>query len=54
MSKARQKMRAEHNDPINFTCGICKQVHSFKKEAKDPYLCILKDEVKDGITQEDN
>ena len=36
--KKRADQRGEHNNPINFTCGVCKQVHSF--DEKNPYECI--------------
>ncbi len=32
--KERQKVRAENNDPINFTCGVCMQVHEFNEGLK--------------------
>jgi len=35
--KERKKTKGEHNDPINFTCGVCKQVHVFNSE--EPYKC---------------
>lgn len=35
-NRERKVIRAEHNDPINFTCGICKRVHPF---VDDQYLC---------------
>jgi len=28
--KNRAEKRAEQKDPINFTCGICKQVHKYE------------------------
>lgn len=31
----RAKLRAEHNDPINFTCGLCFRVVPFV----EGYLC---------------
>ena len=30
--KQRRESVAEHSDPINFTCGICRQVHVFDSE----------------------
>lgn len=27
----RRDLQLQNNDPINFTCGDCKQVHSFDK-----------------------
>lgn len=30
MGKQLKKVRAENNDPINFTCGICRQVHKYE------------------------
>tara|TARA_Y100000310_G_scaffold5211_1_gene6091 strand:- start:335 stop:484 length:150 start_codon:yes stop_codon:yes gene_type:complete len=29
-NRQRKIIRAENNDPINFTCGLCKQVHEYK------------------------
>jgi len=49
MSKQRQNRKdrgAEHQDPINFTCGICKQVHRFNVEM--PYQCVLIDTTKES------
>ncbi len=40
--KTRKKTKAEHNDPINFTCGSCMQVHEF--DLNRPYLCDLIEE----------
>lgn len=40
MSEQRKKRKGEqnsHNDPINFTCGICKKVHPFDPD--NPYKC---------------
>ena len=34
----RREKRAMYSEPINFTCGVCKQVHSF--DEKNPYECI--------------
>jgi len=36
--KARAEARVASTDPINFTCGVCKQVHAF--DSKDPYKCF--------------
>jgi len=40
-NRERKKVRAENNDPINFTCGVCKKVHKYNKG----YKCtmIMKD-----------
>ena len=35
--KDRALKRAEHSDPINYTCGICRRVHRFDKA--NPYIC---------------
>ena len=32
----RKDKQARHENPINFTCGFCKQVHPF---VDDKYLC---------------
>ena len=37
----RAKERAKHKNPINFTCGICKQVHRYNKG----YLCTLEESI---------
>lgn len=37
MSKLQKRVRAENNDPINFTCGQCKKVNEFDKE--NPLVC---------------
>lgn len=37
MRKKRAEERAKHSDPINYTCGVCKQVHPFDPEK--PYEC---------------
>lgn len=29
-NKQNKITRAEHNDPINFTCGICRKVHPYE------------------------
>jgi len=42
-NRERKVIRAEHNDPINFTCGICKQVHEYNSE--DPYRCEIYPEI---------
>lgn len=39
----RKQVRAEHNDPINYTCGVCMQVHGFNSEK--PYVCEIVEEV---------
>jgi len=44
--KQRQAHRAKYLDPINYTCGECRQVHKFDKEK--PYECPNKKEVEDG------
>jgi len=44
--KDRAKKRAEHSNPINYTCGECRQVHKFDK--KHPYIC------EDNIKKNDN
>jgi len=31
-NKERKKVRAEHNPPINFTCGLCRKVHKYNPE----------------------
>ena len=36
----RKEVTAKHQDPLNFTCGVCKQVHKFKDNR---YLCDLKE-----------
>lgn len=41
--KERRVKLAEHNDPINYTCGICRQVHVF--DAEKPFVCPDVDEV---------
>lgn len=28
-NRERKKVRAENTDPINFTCGVCRQVHQY-------------------------
>jgi len=28
-NRQRKEVRAENNDPINFTCGVCRKVHPF-------------------------
>lgn len=35
--KMRAEVRAESNDPINYTCGVCHQVHKFDKDK--PFIC---------------
>jgi len=35
----RKERRESSIDPINFTCGICKQVHKFNSD--DEYKCII-------------
>lgn len=35
-NRERKVVRAQNNDPINFTCGICKKVHPF---VDDKYEC---------------
>jgi len=48
MSSQRQiraEKRAEHSDPINFTCGDCKKVHPFN--SADPYMCPNKEVIED-------
>jgi len=35
--KIRADKRATYGDPINFTCGICHQVHKFNSDK--PYDC---------------
>ena len=35
--KERQETRAQHKDPINYTCGECRRVHKFN--SKKPYIC---------------
>jgi len=35
--KERQATRAQNNDPINYTCGTCQQVHPF--DSQNPYIC---------------
>jgi len=47
-NRQRKKVRAEHNDPINFTCGICRRVHPYEGS----YDCTEKSEVEpeeDGV-----
>lgn len=36
-NRERKKIRSEHNDPINFTCGNCNRVVPFKTG----YVCTL-------------
>lgn len=38
--KMRADKRAENQDPINFTCGVCMQVHEFI--SGKPYECTNK------------
>lgn len=47
-NKERKVVRAENNDPINFTCGVCKQVHPYVKEA---HLECPNKEVNESATQ---
>lgn len=44
--KKRADLRAKHKDPINFTCGVCGQVHKFDKE--NPYICPNKKDEEEG------
>lgn len=50
-NRARKILRAEHNPPINFTCGICMRVHEYKGS----YDCVdIKEEIKEnGDVQEE-
>lgn len=43
--KERAKQREEENNPINFTCGVCGQVHEYN----EGYECPDKDEVEEEI-----
>ena len=45
----RAEKRAERNNPINFTCGVCAQVHPFDSE--NPYDCP-EDLVNEALEQE--
>lgn len=38
----RADLRAKNSDPINYTCGKCKQVYAFEKD--NPYKCPVCDE----------
>jgi len=29
-NRERKEVRAQNNNPINFTCGVCMQVHEYK------------------------
>jgi len=33
----RKKKRMENQNPINYTCGECKQVHKY--DSVNPYIC---------------
>jgi len=33
----RKESRAAHSEPLNYTCGLCRQVHKFNSEK--PYVC---------------
>ena len=47
----RKENKMAHKDPINFTCGLCRQVHAFDSE--NPYKCELVDPIEnDTITGE--
>lgn len=35
--KKRAEVREAGNDPVNYTCGVCKQVHKFNPDK--PYIC---------------
>jgi len=37
-NRQRKVVRAENNDPINFTCGVCRQVHSYEGSYDCPNL----------------
>ena len=52
--KKRAELRAESNDPINFTCGICHHVVRFKKGYVWSYCESLKDDtVEDTVDEEE-
>jgi len=44
-NRQRKVIRAENNDPINFTCGECKQVHKFN----EGYKCTNEEVIESGI-----
>jgi len=50
--KERRQTLSEHNDPINYTCGRCMQVHKFNSET--PYECLNQPKEEDGISQEND
>jgi len=55
-NKERKKIRAENNDPINFTCGQCRRVVPFTKNYKCENCDVEEDENlnevdKDGLPQ---
>jgi len=53
-NRERKKVRAENNDPINFTCGNCKRVQKFEGVYECPYCayCKIKKEEDNGISAE--
>jgi len=48
--KKRAELREEANNPINFTCGVCKHVVPFKEGYECEYCGANKpEEVKEGV-----
>lgn len=46
--KRRARLRAENNNPINFTCGVCKNVVKFQKDYVCSYCKQLEKEKKEA------
>lgn len=44
--KERAEERAKNKDPINFTCGLCRQVHPF--DAESPYGCPVEKSIQEN------
>jgi len=43
-NRQRKAVRAENNDPINFTCGKCRQVHKYTEGFNCPNMPMSENE----------
>ena len=48
-NRERKRIRAEYNDPINFTCGICRRVHEYKGD----YNCTMSEDNEEKKEEEE-
>ena len=52
-NRERKIIRAEHNDPINFTCGVCRRVHPFGDGGYDCIISLCVNKTDNEIEEEE-